>query len=153
RALRTKGVHTAARTHRGPTTAMSAAIGNMVPFDLFGCPLEGRSLIEASAGTGKTWNICGLYLRLLLDRGLGVQQILVMTFTNAATAELRERIRSRIVDVLNALREDADTVVSDVFCRDLLASLATDSDARARAQRHLDAALQQFDEAAIFTIH
>ena len=68
--------------------------------DVFGCELDGISLIEASAGTGKTWNICVLYLRLLLERGLRVQDILVVTFTRAATGELRERIRSRIVEML-----------------------------------------------------
>ena len=76
------------------------------PLDVFDCPLEGIRQIEASAGTGKTWNICGLYLRLLLERGLPVQQILVVTFTKAATAELRERIRQRIVDTLGFLRTD-----------------------------------------------
>ena len=60
--------------------------------DVFACPLDRRCLIEASAGTGKTWNICGLYLRLLLEKGLETQQILVVTFTNAATAELRQQI-------------------------------------------------------------
>ena len=72
---------------------------NRIPdLDVFQCDLDGINLIEASAGTGKTWNICGLYLRLLLERGLEVQQILVVTFTNAATAELRERVRARIVE-------------------------------------------------------
>ncbi|HAN67577.1 MAG TPA: hypothetical protein DCQ70_03675, partial [Halieaceae bacterium] len=50
-------------------------------------PLHGRQLIEASAGTGKTFNIARLFLRLLVERELPVQQILVMTFTRAATAE------------------------------------------------------------------
>ena len=75
--------------------------------DVFGCELDGISLIEASAGTGKTWNICVLYLRLLLERGLRVQDILVVTFTRAATGELRERIRSRIVEMLAYLQGDA----------------------------------------------
>ena len=57
-------------------------------FDVFGCGLDGTNLIEASAGTGKTWNLCGLYLRLLLERQLEVQRVLVVTFTHAATAEL-----------------------------------------------------------------
>ena len=61
--------------------------------DVFHCPLAGISLIEASAGTGKTWNICGLYLRLLLERRLTVQQILVVTFTTAATAAARRTRR------------------------------------------------------------
>ena len=50
--------------------------------DVFACPLAGTQLIEASAGTGKTWNICGLVLRLLLEQRLQVQDILVVTFTN-----------------------------------------------------------------------
>ena len=55
-------------------------------------PLTGRHLIEASAGTGKTFNITRLYLRLLIEKKLDVQHILVMTFTRAATEELRGRI-------------------------------------------------------------
>lgn len=54
---------------------------------------RGLSLIEASAGTGKTWTLTALYARLLLERQLSVRQILVVTYTQAATAELRERIR------------------------------------------------------------
>ena len=61
-------------------------------------PLDGRVLIEASAGTGKTWTIGVVYLRLLLERGLGVEQILVTTFTEAAAQELRERLRRRLVE-------------------------------------------------------
>ncbi len=61
-------------------------------------PLHGRMLIEASAGTGKTWNIGVIYLRLLLERGLRVEQILVTTFTDAAAQELRERLRRRLVE-------------------------------------------------------
>ncbi len=56
----------------------------------------GRSLIEASAGTGKTWTISVLYLRLLLEQALSPAQIVVTTFTDAAAQELRERVRSRI---------------------------------------------------------
>jgi len=124
--------------------------------DVFHCPLAGISLIEASAGTGKTWNICGLVLRLLLEKQLTVQQILVVTFTNAATAELRERIRSRIVDTLAGLRAPAGTDLAgggDPFVRDLLASQRGRGLADADMQRRLEQALQTFDEAAIFTIH
>ena len=65
----------------------------MKPFDLSTAPLEGVSLIEASAGTGKTFTLTGLCLRLIVEQGLRIDQILVVTFTNAATAELKERIR------------------------------------------------------------
>ena len=74
-------------------------------------PLRGRQVIEASAGTGKTWTLAALYLRLVLGHGrltadgqahagLLPPQILVMTFTEAATSELRERIRQRLRDAV-----------------------------------------------------
>ncbi|NUR23544.1 UvrD-helicase domain-containing protein, partial [Frateuria sp.] len=56
----------------------------------------GRCLIEASAGTGKTWTIAVLYLRLLLEQGLSPRQIVVTTFTDAAAQELRERLRAKL---------------------------------------------------------
>src|SRR5260363_328621 len=72
-------------------------------FDLLNHPLDGVQLIEASAGTGKTWTLCALYLRLLLEKKLDVGRILVVTFTRAAAAELRERIRARIHDLAHAI--------------------------------------------------
>ena len=65
----------------------------MKPFDLLNAPLDGVNLIEAGAGTGKTYNIEGLFVRLILETQLQVDQILVLTFTNAATEELKDRIR------------------------------------------------------------
>ncbi len=126
--------------------------------DVFECPLEGIRQIEASAGTGKTWNICGLYLRLLLEGRLEVQRILVVTFTNAATAELRERIRQRVVDTLAWLRAEqageppaagGDDFVERLVrsARDVHGLQTGDMVAR------LGLALATFDEAAIFTIH
>ena len=125
------------------------------PLDVFACPLGGIRLIEASAGTGKTWNICALYLRLLLERQLDVQQILVVTFTKAATAELRERIRSRIVQTLGELRAPGTAAAAgDPFVGQLLARARADHALDDEAMRlRLDAALQAFDEASIFTIH
>ncbi|MBL8377407.1 MAG: exodeoxyribonuclease V subunit beta [Burkholderiales bacterium] len=124
-------------------------------FDVFGCDLDGINLIEASAGTGKTWNICGLYLRLLLERGLDVQQILVVTFTNAATAELRERVRSRIVETLGFLRDGSEAnPPHDPFVPRLVEAVGQRTgETRDRLALTLDKALQYFDEAAIFTIH
>jgi exodeoxyribonuclease V beta subunit len=126
-----------------------------VEFDVFTCPLDGINLIEASAGTGKTWNICGLYLRLLLERKLEVQQILVVTFTNAATAELRERVRARIVETLAWLATDIETAApGDPFVPRLVAAVGPRTGiSRAELALMLDKALQYFDEAAIFTIH
>jgi len=122
-------------------------------FDIYGCPLQGTQLIEASAGTGKTWTLCGLVLRLLLERSLPVAEILVVTFTNAATAELRERIRARIAETLARLRGTGPQP-TDPFVDTLLQQLRDrhglhDEDMATR----LDLALQGFDEAAILTIH
>ncbi|WP_313952216.1 exodeoxyribonuclease V subunit beta, partial [Accumulibacter sp.] len=103
-------------------------------------------------GTGKTWNICGLYLRLLLETGLEAQQILVVTFTNAATAELRQRIRTRIVDVLAWLQHATST--GDPFIARLVAAVESNAGIdRQRMRTLLEAALHTFDEAAVFTIH
>ncbi|MBK6865754.1 MAG: exodeoxyribonuclease V subunit beta [Ideonella sp.] len=120
--------------------------------EVFDCEIGGTRLIEASAGTGKTWALCGLYLRLLLEHGLPVQQILVVTFTNAATAELHERIRSRVVETLAHLRGAAHDG-ADRFVPTLVETLRGRGLAGDAMALRLDAALQSFDEAAIFTIH
>jgi exodeoxyribonuclease V beta subunit len=119
--------------------------------DVFRCPLAGVNLIEASAGTGKTWNICGLYLRLLLEQERAVQDILVVTFTNAATAELRERIRGRIAETLGFLN-GAGGAAGDPFVPALVSTLEGKLDRETMRQR-LDRALLAFDEASVFTIH
>ncbi|ODS10495.1 exodeoxyribonuclease V subunit beta [Vibrio scophthalmi] len=118
-------------------------------------PLHGARLIEASAGTGKTFTIAGLYLRLLLGHGSGesrhqtpltVDQILVVTFTEAATAELRDRIRARIHDARLAFArgESRDPVI-----KPLLAEI----DDHKQAAMILLQAERQMDEAAVYTIH
>ncbi len=116
-------------------------------------PLTGTQLIEASAGTGKTWTIAALYLRLVLGHGGGAPllpaQILVMTFTKAATAELRERIRTRLAEAAAAFRDQA---APDDFLRELIAGYPG-AEPRARAARQLELAAQWMDEAAVFTIH
>jgi exodeoxyribonuclease V beta subunit len=142
---------------------MNAAVPAIAADLALGVPLDGMQLIEASAGTGKTFTIAGLYVRLLVERELPVRQILVMTYTRAATEELRRRIRERLV-----------------LCASLAASPATDPDApepsddagyeqrwalallrRARAagtpadalSRRLRGAAMGMDEAVIITIH
>src|SRR5262249_15777407 len=98
----------------------------------------------------------GLYLRLLLERDLEARQILVVTFTNAATAELRERIRQRIVDTLAWLRPERGLApaTGDDFVERLVARVraAPGASDEVLVQR-LELALESFDEAAIFTIH
>jgi len=125
------------------------------PLQPLALPLHSVQLIEASAGTGKTWTIAALYLRLVLGHGthggtpLLPAQILVLTFTKAATAELRERIRERLGEAAEAfrLRREPDDFLSELM------AVYPDDDARARAARQLDLAAQWMDEAAIHTIH
>lgn len=74
-------------------------------FDPLGMPLGGVHSIAASAGTGKTYAITTLYVRYLLETDCRVEDILVTTFTEAATAELRERLRKRLYDTLELLRQ------------------------------------------------
>ena len=116
--------------------------------DLLTIPLEGRNLIEASAGTGKTYTIANLYLRLLLETQTDVRNILVVTFTEAATKELRERIRRNLTLAYSGL----DLPIEDETVKSILdqASLMkSPDDIRSRLRK----ALVSFDEASIFTIH
>ncbi|GFE60608.1 exodeoxyribonuclease V subunit beta [Geobacter sp. AOG2] len=109
--------------------------------------LSGLNLIEASAGTGKTWTIAALYIRLLLEGELRPENILVVTYTKAATAELRDRIRQRIATTL-------ELFTAGIKARDELeALLLKRCRKRDRAVRLLTRALYSFDDAAIFTIH
>ncbi len=121
-------------------------------FDVFTCPLQGRVLVEASAGTGKTWNIGGLYLRLLLEKRLEVKQILVVTFTRAATGELRDRIRKRIEKALSYLN-GTDSLEDDPFLLELIGRQLLEGVTETELQNRLQLAFESFDQAAIFTIH
>jgi exodeoxyribonuclease V beta subunit len=107
--------------------------------------LYGKHLIEASAGTGKTYNITRLYLRLLLEREIPVENILVMTFTKDATEELRGRIDSLLRDAL----ANWQTLISEDPLFIHLASVVPEQ----KAIMLLNKALLYLDEAAIFTIH
>ena len=131
----------------------------MSRLNLLELPLQGRQVIEASAGTGKTWTLAALYVRLVLghgrpgNQGLQPSQILVMTFTEAATAELRERIRDRLHQgaVWLDLRIAQGTAPEDSLLQDLSQDIAPEHWPRCAALLHL--AAQNMDEAAIFTIH
>jgi len=117
-------------------------------FSPFAVPLEGSQLIEASAGTGKTYTITSLFLRLILERSdMDVRRILVVTFTEAATGELRDRIRTRLRGALDAFLA-GQAPADDAFLQELLRGHDRDV-----AVKLLTSAIADFDEAAIFTIH
>ena len=120
-------------------------------------PLQGQQLIEASAGTGKTYTLSTLYVRLVLghqqlfdagERLLLPPDILVMTFTDAATAELRERIRVRLQEAKLAFQSGSS---KDSLLSALLKEFS--QDAYATCVEKLSLAIEWMDEAAIFTIH
>ncbi len=131
-------------------------------FDVFDCALDGVQLLEASAGTGKTWTLSGLVVRLVLEQGRDVRSILVVTFTNAATAELRDRIRSRLAETRRLLLPSAVAARAAAAAQGIEPSAEQRLLDGARARTgltdtalalRLDAALAGFDEAAIHTIH
>jgi exodeoxyribonuclease V beta subunit len=115
-----------------------------------GIELSGRNLIEASAGTGKTYAIACLYLRLIVESDLSPEQILVVTYTEAATEELRGRIRARIREALNVF---AGTPTKDPFLQGLLGNANGKGPGSQEARERLDRALKSFDLASISTIH
>lgn len=122
------------------------------PLDTLTLPFGGSRLIEASAGTGKTFTIAGLYIRLLLGDGISTpltcDQILVVTFTNAATGELRDRIRSKIQLAYRHFigLDSKDELITSLYQKIAVAD-------RPHALKRLDLALKSLDEAAIYTIH
>ncbi|RQO62541.1 exodeoxyribonuclease V subunit beta [Paucibacter sp. KBW04] len=128
-------------------------------------PLWGSRLIEASAGTGKTWTIAALYLRLVLGHGEAADaaeptafqrpllpaEILVMTFTRAATRELSDRIRSRLLEAARCFRGEGEETEYDEFLRDLLQAYPAGA-VRERAAWTLALAAESMDDAAVHTI-
>ncbi len=118
-----------------------------VPLDVRSLGAEGVFLIEASAGTGKTYTITSLVVRLVAERGLRIDQILAVTFTNAATAELRDRIGARLVDAYERLKRD------DVPKDDLILQHLAGLKDRALVVQRLALACRDVDCASVFTIH
>ncbi|MEE9345499.1 MAG: exodeoxyribonuclease V subunit beta [Methylococcales bacterium] len=119
--------------------------------ELNNIPLTGRNLIEASAGTGKTYTIAALYTRLIIEQDLDVSKILVMTFTNAATEELRARLRKALVDALQAI--STDEIPTDSFLKQIRDQTTTSTKQTAKTTKKLRLAICSFDQASVYTIH
>ena len=130
---------------------------SVTELDIAVFPLFGRRLIEASAGTGKTFTLAALYVRLVLGHGgdnafsrpLMPPEILVVTFTEAATQELRDRIRRRLTEARDALL--SSDPITDRVLAGLLEPYTLEE--RHHAAARLDQAARMMDDAAIFTIH
>ncbi|OIN95984.1 MAG: exodeoxyribonuclease V subunit beta [Deltaproteobacteria bacterium CG1_02_45_11] len=121
-------------------------MSKMKTLDLINTPLSGTNLIEASAGTGKTYTIAGLFLRLVLEKQFPADQILVVTFTRAGTEELKDRIRNKLLEAKEAFSKGSS---DDLLTNTLIIKHANP----ALAIQLIQDALIDFDKAAIFTIH
>lgn len=125
-------------------------------FNIQECPIEGSNLIEASAGTGKTYSIASLFLKALLEKRVkSVKNILVLTFTKAATAEIKLRIYENLLTAKRMLEETSENVREHLFekepvIRDILKPYL---DERSEALKIISNAVKNFDENGIYTIH
>lgn len=129
----------------------------MNPLNSLQLALNQSSLIEASAGTGKTYTMANLYLRLILGvrcpSPLTVEQILVVTFTKAATQELRDRIREKLVNVGKWFRDPSSKEAQDALREPFLAELYQEVQPRLNeCLLRLSIAEREIDLASIFTI-
>ncbi len=119
-------------------------------FDINNSPLKGTNLIEASAGTGKTYTITGIFLRLIIEENSDPDKILVVTFTNAATNELKQRIRTRLSQALDIFLSGNTKNNEDIFLTGLFQK---NRDKAPKIILKLKQAIRDFDQASIFTIH
>lgn len=121
------------------------------PFNLAAPQLEtGRIVVEASAGTGKTYSLTVLVVRHVAERGLTADQLLMVTFTNAATAELREKTREQAQVTLQHLRNSTNTSALE---HPWMATMLATPESRATAIANLQQFLSHFDDTTITTIH
>jgi exodeoxyribonuclease V beta subunit len=113
------------------------------------CALDVPTLVEASAGTGKTHTITTYFVRGILERGLRPEQVLVVTYTKAATAELRVRCRTRVLQALHLL--DGSSEEDDALEQVVMAAM--ERLGRPRTEELLRGALREMDQTSILTIH
>ncbi|MDF0532301.1 UvrD-helicase domain-containing protein [Tsukamurella sp. 8F] len=123
----------------------------VTPFDLTGPLPTGTNVLEASAGTGKTYAIVGLMVRYVAEGHARLDDLLLVTFSRAASRELRERARSRLVSAERALR---DPGTARAGADELVAFLARPDDGEvARRHARLARAVADFDSATVTTTH
>ncbi len=124
--------------------------------------LHGTQLIQASAGTGKTFTLATLVTRLVIERGLSMAQILVVTYTEAATQELRERLRERLQRAVQIAQTLSTGVASEAVpsyskAGDAITALLIErqlqSESPPALHARLQRAAQEIDLAAVHTIH
>ena len=130
-------------------SSVNSSVPDFLPLDVQALPLAHRHLIEASAGTGKTFNITRIAIKVLLVKKISITQLLIVTFTKAATQELRARIAQTLQDFIGMLEgepSDWDPLLTHILSTDQDMSVAI-------ALNKLKVAVFEMDEAAIFTIN
>ena len=125
---------------------MNAPATSMTPYD---APLHGGLVVEASAGTGKTYTLTTLVARLIVEACFPIEKLLIVTFTIAATGELRSRVWQTLRAARDAVRGNAAnaTAQASELAKRWGQAGAADADAR------LTRAIRDFDRATITTIH
>ncbi len=131
----------------GPIPDPSSDPGTDPPFDLCDDLPRGKLAIQASAGTGKTYALAALATRFIAETDLSASELLIVTFTRAATNELRAKVRDRLVEAVEYLDDPQPAPTDDV----LLSRLASE-DRQLRLDR-LRRAVTEFDTATVTTIH
>lgn len=119
-------------------------------FDVVKTPLLGRHLIEASAGTGKTYSLIHIVLRLIIEENIPIDRLLLVTFTKAATAELRQRVRNLLIEAHEAFLEAKD---EDERYDKTLLKLIAKWHALGIKEEVFKEAIDRMDDASICTIH
>ena len=122
----------------------------MIPFEITDPLPDGPMLLEASAGTGKTWTIAGLTARYIAEAGVKIEELLLITFSNAAASELRGRVHSRIASVAKDLE---DLLAGGSEPVDPVSRLLGADRHAPRHRARLQTALDNFGTATITTIH
>jgi len=120
-------------------------------FDLFGPLPKGTTVLEASAGTGKTFTIAALVARYVAEGVAAMDDLLVVSFSRESTRELRERVRERLVSARDGLADPTAVPADDHLLVHLTARIRTDEVAERR--RRLEEALAVFDAATVTTTH
>ena len=113
-------------------------------------PLDSDLLVEASAGTGKTYALTTLVARLIVESGRRIDDLLIVTFTVAATGELRTRVRDAMRDALEVARGNEE---GDGLAKDLVARWRTQRIDQDKIESRLASAIRDFDRANVMTIH
>lgn len=128
---------------------------DLMYFNPLSIAIEGTNLIEASAGTGKTYGIAALFARLVVLEEKMPSRLLVLTFSKAATAELKNRLRARLQQILAILQttNNADLIKQEPFLIDLFKLISQREESQEMLITRLQAAINEFDSAGIYTIH